>query len=476
MKMRQWIAGALTAIVLFASVQSPVLAEADWEEKREMPISRYNFGTAAIGGKIYVVGGDGLDGTVDEYDPETDTWTRKEAMPTPRDDLTVSAVNGKLYAIGGRDYDGNPLNTVEEYDPATNTWTTKQPIPTPRFLHAAAVYDGKIYIIGGSDQDYFHYTNIVEVYDPATDTWSRAADMPTARHRHGAAVLNGMIYAVGGFNEQPLDVIEAYDPAADAWSSAGALPEPRSTPGVETVHNRLFVIGGAGTQNDYLASTGLYDPRTGHWHEEASLSPGRSAAGTATVHSTVYVFGGQTLVGLSRQVLAYDVPVPPPAPVTDLTADGGDGEVRLSWSENPEADSYIVKRSNTSGGPYTVLADQVAETSYTDTEVENGTTYYYIVTAVNASGESPPSDEVSATPGEARALVHIILETGLEKTYDWTKDEAVRFAEWFEDRADGFAPAYYKITTRDPASNTIRTEYLLFDKIVFIEFVYPDHS
>jgi fibronectin type 3 domain-containing protein len=174
--------------------------------------------------------------------------------------------------------------------------------------------------------------------------------------------------------------------------------------------------------------------------------------------------------------LAYEAPVHPPAPVTDLTARGGDGEVRLSWSENPEADSYIVKRSNTSGGPYAVLAGQVSDTSFTDIEVENGTTYYYIVTAVNANGESQPSNEVSATPGEARAVVHITLETGLVKTYDWTKDEATRFADWFEDRADGFAPAYYKITTRDPANNTIRTEYLLFDKIVFLEIVEPDHE
>ena len=88
---------------------------------------------------------------------------------------------------------------------------------------------------------------------------------------------------------------------------------------------------------------------------------------------------------------------PPPVP-TGLTAAPGDGQVALTWNASSGATSYNVKRSAASGGPYTTIALGVTAPSYTDTTVANGTTYYYVVSAVNAAGESPDSAEVSATP------------------------------------------------------------------------------
>ena len=69
----------------------------------------------------------------------------------------------------------------------------------------------------------------------------------------------------------------------------------------------------------------------------------------------------------------------------------------LSWSASTGATSYNVKRSTTSGGPYTTIASPTT-TSYTDTGLTNGTTYYYVVSAVNAAGESANSAQVSAAP------------------------------------------------------------------------------
>jgi endoglucanase len=87
-----------------------------------------------------------------------------------------------------------------------------------------------------------------------------------------------------------------------------------------------------------------------------------------------------------------------PAAPTGLTAGAGDGQVSLSWNSVSGADSYNVKRSTTSGGPYTTVAANVTATSYTDSTVTNGTTYYYVVSAVNGVGESMNSSQVSATP------------------------------------------------------------------------------
>jgi fibronectin type 3 domain-containing protein len=90
-------------------------------------------------------------------------------------------------------------------------------------------------------------------------------------------------------------------------------------------------------------------------------------------------------------------PASAPASPTNLQATAGNAQVSLSWSGSTSATSYNVKRSTTSGGPYTKLSSPTA-TSYVDTGLTNGTKYFYVVSAVNSSGESANSSEVSATP------------------------------------------------------------------------------
>ncbi len=90
---------------------------------------------------------------------------------------------------------------------------------------------------------------------------------------------------------------------------------------------------------------------------------------------------------------------PPPAP-TGLTATAGNQQVSLSWSASTGATSYNVKRGTVNGGPYTT-ASSPTTTSYSDTGLTNGTAYYYVVTAVNANGESGNSNQASATPASA---------------------------------------------------------------------------
>src|SRR5262245_2977815 len=87
---------------------------------------------------------------------------------------------------------------------------------------------------------------------------------------------------------------------------------------------------------------------------------------------------------------------PPPVP-TGLAATAGNAQVQLSWTASTGASSYNVKRATTSGGPYATVAS-VSGVSFTNTSLTNGTTYFYVVSAVNANGESANSSQVSATP------------------------------------------------------------------------------
>jgi phosphatidylinositol-3-phosphatase len=76
----------------------------------------------------------------------------------------------------------------------------------------------------------------------------------------------------------------------------------------------------------------------------------------------------------------------------------GSAGITLTWTSSPSATSYRVKRAATPGGPFTTIATGIPSNSFTDRGLTSGTTYYYVVTAVNGSGESPPSAQISATP------------------------------------------------------------------------------
>lgn len=88
-----------------------------------------------------------------------------------------------------------------------------------------------------------------------------------------------------------------------------------------------------------------------------------------------------------------------PSAPKSLTATPGNYKVKLTWNNAAEvANNYVIKRSVVSGGPYIPIGTSYT-TSYTDTTVVNGTTYYYVVCVAGVRGEGPDSAEVSATPG-----------------------------------------------------------------------------
>ena len=110
---------------------------------------------------------------------------------------------------------------------------------------------------------------------------------------------------------------------------------------------------------------------------------------------TVYIGSGSgALFALGHVTL--------PSPPRNLQATTGDGYVNLSW-EPPEDDGgspiteYRIYKSNSSGDE-AFLVSVGKKLYYNDTNVTNGRTYSYFVTAANRLGESPASNEVRATP------------------------------------------------------------------------------
>ena len=141
----------------------------------------------------------------------------------------------------------------------------------------------------------------------------------------------------------------------------------------------------------------------------------------------------------------------PPSAPTGLTAAAGNGRVTLGWNDNTEGDlagsPYTVKRSGTAGGPYAPIASP-GQSAYTDGTVANGTTYYYVVTAIDGSGnESAPSVERAATPQASTGLFALPASPTPTAT-----DEAIGMRAMFRDDPKGFnnhvSTAYDGATTQ----------------------------
>ena len=131
---------------------------------------------------------------------------------------------------------------------------------------------------------------------------------------------------------------------------------------------------------------------------------------TAVTNGTTYYYkvAAVNTVGTGPQSGEANATPQPAATVPSapqgLTATGSNGAVQLSWSAPASSGgaavtSYNVYRSTTAGGEgSTPVATGVTGTSFIDSPLNNGTTYYYTVAAVNAVGTGPQSGEANATP------------------------------------------------------------------------------
>lgn len=121
-----------------------------------------------------------------------------------------------------------------------------------------------------------------------------------------------------------------------------------------------------------------------------------------TVYTTedyYHVFRRTTGASFATFVAVPDAPTG----LTAIVQTNGQGQiqVRLTWSpvSTGNVTNYLVERADgvgASGGPYTITG-QTSGTSFTDTSVSTGTTYYYVIQAANSGGLGPQSQQVSVT-------------------------------------------------------------------------------
>jgi fibronectin type 3 domain-containing protein len=163
-------------------------------------------------------------------------------------------------------------------------------------------------------------------------------------------------------------------------------------------------------------------------------------AGTTYYYRVTAVDTENRESGLSNEASATPLPdgEEVPAPPTELTATPAVGQIELTWTASPDAATYNVYRSTASPvdtGAAPLATVDAPQTNYTDTAVEEGTTYYYRVTAVDAEGnESVGSNEVSETPAASppppppgEVIVELDFTEALEGTLQDAQNQGTGF-------------------------------------------------
>jgi endoglucanase len=175
------------------------------------------------------------------------------------------------------------------------------------------------------------------------------------------------------------------------------------TPGVHPGHTPYMNIdnwassGMIGNMPSRLAAMCYPDFKT-YWPQDQSDFNNRFVWAHSEFTPQQTMRGKQALYGYLYAL--YNIPQSTaPAAPADLTAQVQGGQAVLNWTANTEPDiaGYNVYRSTTGGSDYSSVATGILTNTFTDDTIVQGTTYYYVVSAVNTGvEESPMSNEASA--------------------------------------------------------------------------------
>jgi hypothetical protein len=153
-----------------------------------------------------------------------------------------------------------------------------------------------------------------------------------------------------------------------------------------------------------------------------------SVTGGTTFYYVVSAVNSSGESANSSEASALPTLAPPAAP-TGLTATPGDALVTLNWTASSFATSYNLKRATALAGPYTLIGTTIAPAvTYTDSNgLNNGTTYYYVVSATGSGGAGTDTAPVSATPISSKTTLTIARGAGIS----WFASNSVTYqVQW----------------------------------------------
>jgi len=224
-------------------------------------------------------------------------------METVRAQFVAAALGGRVYVFGG---EGGAEGTAERYDPATGVW---DPLPLAPYSYtfgagtSAAVVSDKLYVVGGGHDD----ASDDLCFDPESHTWDALPRMQHGRRFCAAGALDGQLFVCGGRakapDQQPLRSVERYDTTGGVWLDAPSLL-------AAIAHCR----GAALVRPPSLYAISCEAPfvvhrfslETGQWTALPPQQSCRGVMGVAACGGNLYLFGSQYQAGSTPYAECFD--------------------------------------------------------------------------------------------------------------------------------------------------------------------------
>lgn len=374
------------------------------------------------------------------------------------DAVKKSVAAGVTYTVSA----GNDAKDIKDYDPAS--------YPEVITVSAMGDSDGKCGAQGPSPDDTFatfsNFGSGIDLAAPGVDivsTWKGDSSNPgglyatasgtsmAAPHVAGAAALyiaanpsaspsqiqnallgssipqtqscnlgsnNGAGGFMNGISPEPLAYVASFAPPNPDFSlsaSPSTLTIQAGNSGASTITvASLNAFSGTvsltvGAPAGLTASLNPTSVSVSSGGSDSSTLTTQVSSDTAAGSYVVSVTGtsGSLVHSTSITVIVQTVPTFP----QNLAATAGNAQVTLSWSApldngGSTITNYKIYRGTLSGQA-TLLTTIGNVLAYSDTAVINGQNYFYQVTAVNAVGESPRSNEAGATPNVSFPIIHM---------------------------------------------------------------------
>ncbi len=411
----------------------------------------YHTATVLINGQVLIAGGMMSDGvtalnSAELFDPVAGSFASTGNLNAARGIHTATAMTDGTVLLGGGLSTTATIGSAESYNVGNGSFTFTGNLVTGRYHHTATLLNnGRVLVAGGGGANPFLQS--AEVYyspappAPVTIVTDILPNAPTNSGTPAIPYGAGILTSGGGGGTLTFSQTGGTLPSGFTLNaSTGAITATAVTAPAGTYSFTIQVVstgppsssasksftlklvpffngntpntlpgGTEGTPySQNITSTGGVTPFT-YEYFFGSLPPGLSV--TTQNATTGLVSGSPTTAGtFTFTILATDSSAPvqgysealtitiSPQPPTALTGvNGGNLNTFLNWGASAATDvaGYKVYRGTSPGSYTTTISLPSPATSYNDTGLTSGTTYYYVVTTVSTSGvESAFSNEV----------------------------------------------------------------------------------
>lgn len=248
----------------------------------------YDFGSALIGNKIYLIGGDesfiedtarkmfnevsdmpgatfkdflrkinsvnpsreNFSSELQIYDIIKDTWITSDLTFRKRAYHEISSFNNELYVLGGITLSSNKQieyldDKIEVYNPNTSKILIDNTNPHQAINFASFAYQDNIIVMGGSIKIKINgervYSNKSHIFNITSGYWYELPNL-TERKEVNGVIIENKIYLIGGCNYRPLKDIESYNLTTGKWKNEGELFYGIEDPALAKYNNTIYIF------------------------------------------------------------------------------------------------------------------------------------------------------------------------------------------------------------------------------------------